>query len=85
MPFEKNRSGNPNGDNKTSQIRRVARGEADKCISAFARVRDDENAPQAIRVEATTLLLMIAHPKFGELIAQRAVTMLATVPQQRAA
>lgn len=86
MPFQKNHSGNPHGDNATSQIRRVARGEADKCISALARVRDDEHAPQAVQVEASTILLMLAHPQFGEQIAQRSVTMPALAQQsQRAA
>ena len=64
MAFPKGRSPNPDGRRLEAAVRRTARAEAEKCIAALARVRDDDCAAPEVRLAASAKILALGgYPK----------------------
>lgn len=64
MAFPKGRSPNPDGRRLEAAVRRTARAEAERCIAALARVRDDDCAAPEVRLAASAKILALGgYPK----------------------
>lgn len=75
MAFPKGRSPNPDGRRLEAAVRRSARAEAEKCIAALARIRDNEAAPARVRLEASTRILALGgYPRAHVAIDRRGAT-----------
>lgn len=60
MPFVKGCSPNPDGRKAEAVVKRAARAEGEKCVTALAQVRDDSTAAPEIRAQAAIQLLALA-------------------------